>query len=228
LVRQAANAEGIVRTFLFVRFLRRQFNPLLSAAQGAENLNLVAGFNWNEQIPCLILVDEDSDVLPNLVLLIDDPKANSGITLIEPVQKPSQSRRVRRLREGRRSFGFFPCFPGIVRAKNRRAEVAGPGGDQQRPRLSRVGDKMMDDMSEKDGSERRNARLVLSPFSMNAPLRVPIRRVTDPEAGMGEEIEEGRLLPEDAGLFFLIMAEPPHGGWSDRRRGLRRFPFFPL
>src|SRR5204863_8072122 len=58
--------------------------------------------------------------------------------------------------------GLFPRSPAIGRAKNRRPEMTGARGGENGPRVARIGDRMVHDMSEeiRAGEFPRAARSV--------------------------------------------------------------------
>jgi len=58
----------------------------------------------------------------------------------------------RRLGEARRRSRLGPALAEIVRAKHRRTEMPGPGGDQQGPAIARIEHRVMDHVTEKVGS----------------------------------------------------------------------------
>ncbi len=62
----------LIRAILLTRVF------LLAARNRHDDLNAVAWAEWRLQIFCVVLIDENLDVLANLVLLIDHAKADAG------------------------------------------------------------------------------------------------------------------------------------------------------
>lgn len=64
--------------------------PTLTAAERADDLNVIAGAQWGREPSRLLIVDKNPDVLPNRVLLRDDAKAQTGTLPVECGERLSQ------------------------------------------------------------------------------------------------------------------------------------------
>jgi hypothetical protein len=91
--------------------------------------------------------------------------------------------------------GFLPRSPAIGRAKDRRSQMTVRAAGENRPRVARVGDRMMDDVSEKmrAGEFPRAARA--SPASVHKPLRVAINSVVFRAAGAATVFRVEAMVP---------------------------------
>jgi hypothetical protein len=62
---------------------RLSIPPTLTAAEGADDLNVITGAQWGGESSRLLIIDKNFDVLSDRILFGDDAKAETGALPVE-------------------------------------------------------------------------------------------------------------------------------------------------